>query len=88
MIEKPGCEPPNEPRQSRRIVVFVAGCLLAAASVSTVITPIAWRYSNAFTTARKPDNLSDTNGMNGDQTILYNVDGSLPGELPSADNVA
>ncbi len=59
-----------------------AACMLAA-NAATII-PTSWKQSNAFSNDRLASNLSSATGMSGDETILYNHDGSLLGEPTSA----
>jgi autotransporter-associated beta strand protein len=60
--------------------------LWPAALCAAPITPVAWKQSNAGSAARTAANLGNATGMDGAQTLLYNHDGSLPGEPTTADN--
>ena len=52
-----------------------------------VLIPVAWKQSNSLNTSRLADNLSNPTGMDGTETILYNLDGTQPGEPTSANGV-
>ena len=52
------------------------------------ITPVAGKQSNSFSLQRTVDNLLNAIGMNNEETILYNLDGSQPNEPTSANGVA
>jgi hypothetical protein len=60
--------------------------VFTAIPANAAITPVAWKQSNANTAARAAGMLSNATGMNGTQTYLYNLDGSIPGEPTTADN--
>ena len=52
------------------------------------ITPVAAKYSNAYSADRVPTNLFNATGMNVAETILYNLDGTIGGEPTSANGVS
>ena len=62
-------------------MVFTASNLHAA-----TIVPVAWKASNSFNTLRTPNFLSNSTGMNGTETILYNHDASISGEPNTANS--
>lgn len=62
-------------------MVFTASNLQAA-----TIVPVAWKASNSFSALRTPNFLSNSTGMNGAETILYNHDASISGEPNTANN--
>jgi autotransporter-associated beta strand protein len=61
--------------------------LVLAAHAATIV-PVAWKQSNSFSSQRMATNLSNALGMDGTQTILYNLDGSLSSEPTSANGVS
>jgi hypothetical protein len=71
-------------------VVLAAGMLLGMAmSVpAEPITPVAAKYSNAYSEDRVPTNLFNAAGMDANATYLYNLDGSPGGEPTSANGVS
>ncbi len=71
-------------------VVLAAGMLLGMAmSVpAEPITPVAAKYSNAYSADRVPTNLFNAAGMDANATYLYNLDGSPGGEPTSANGVS
>jgi autotransporter-associated beta strand protein len=71
---------------SLRLITLGLALLWPSALHAAPITPVAWKQSNASNAARTAANLGNGTGMDGAQTLLYNHDGSLPGEPTSADN--
>jgi autotransporter-associated beta strand protein len=69
-----------------RLITLGLALLWPSALQADVITPVAWKQSNAASAARTAAKLGNATGMDGAQTLLYNHDGSLPGEPISADN--
>ena len=51
------------------------------------ITPVAAKQSNSFSLQRTVDNLASGVGMNAEETIFYNLDGTEAGEPSSANGV-
>ena len=70
--------------------VIAAGMLLgmAMSALAAPITPVAAKYSNAYSADRVPINLFNATGMNVAETILYNLDGTIGGEPTSANGVS
>jgi hypothetical protein len=66
----------------------IALIITATATHAATVAPVSWKQSNSFSAARTADNLSNASGMNGAETILYNLDGTVGGEPTSADNVS
>jgi lysophospholipase L1-like esterase len=52
------------------------------------VTPVAWKQSNSFSNDRRAFQLSNATGMSSDASLLYNLDGSQPGEPVSANGVS
>jgi autotransporter-associated beta strand protein len=71
---------------SLRLITLGLALLWPSALHAAPITPVAWKQSNASNTARTAANLGNGTGMDVAQTLLYNHDGSLPGEPTSANN--
>jgi hypothetical protein len=65
----------------------MAVVLTAASANAAAITPVAWKQSSAMDATRLASNLANANGMDGTQTYLYNLDGSIAGEPTSANDV-
>lgn len=61
---------------------------LAITAGADIVVPVAWKQSNAFSDVRTATNLSNTLGMDDAGTILYNLDGSEPGEPNGANGVS
>ena len=55
---------------------------------ATGIAPVEVKNSNNHNSLRSASNLFSVNGMDGTETYHYNLDGSLPGEPTSMDNVS
>ena len=53
-----------------------------------VPVPVAWKQSNSYSALRLADFLSNGAGMDGAETLLYNLDGTEPGEPTSANGVS
>jgi len=72
------------------LAVLAAGMLLgmAMSALAAPITPVAAKYSNAYSADRVPTNLFNATGMNVAETILYNLDGTIGGEPTSANGVS
>jgi hypothetical protein len=66
----------------------IALIITATATHAATVAPVSWKQSNSINTARTADKLSNATGMNGAETILYNLDGTVGGEPTSADNVS
>jgi hypothetical protein len=61
---------------------------MAMSALAAPITPVAVKYSNAYSADRVPINLFNATGMNVAETILYNLDGTIGGEPTSANGVS
>ncbi len=79
-------------RNTNRLIptVLAAGMLLGMVlSVPAApITPVAAKYSNAYSADRVPTNLFNAAGMDANATYLYNLDGTIGGEPTSANGVS
>ncbi len=72
---------------STPLLISFAGAACSLTANAAVILPVAWKQSNAFNALRLSSNLSNANGMNPGETILFNLDGSPSGQPTTADNV-
>lgn len=79
-------------RNTNRLIptVLAAGMLLgmAMSALAAPITPVAAKYSNAYSADRVPTNLFNAAGMDANATYLYNLDGTIGGEPTSANGVS
>lgn len=69
------------------MLTAIAIIAIAAATANAGIIPVGWTQSNSYSAARAASNLSNTVGMDGTGTSLYNLDGSIAGEPTGADGV-
>jgi lysophospholipase L1-like esterase len=52
------------------------------------VTPVAWKQSSSYGNDRRASLLSNGAGMNTTASVLYNLDGSRPGEPTSANGIS
>lgn len=70
------------------VIALSIACLAGVHGATISVIPVDWKQSNAFSGQRLASNLSNTTGMNGDGTVLYNLDGTLSGEPTNANGVS